>query len=470
MMKMSFFRTILLFCVPAAFASFPVSAQNIRFTADPRITSEISSQDILKPDVFAYTALVASGAADTEIPSLLAQFDRMYMQIYDSIGSGVTDSEKVEQTLYQLYTVVLSQYSENQTLVNAALTSGVYNCVSSDILFMYMMKREGIPVVAVETPLHAFCTVRVDGRSVDVETTNPYGFDPGVKKELSSGTSQQKKYVTVPAKNYAARRNVDDRRIISLIYNNRMSMLQKQKRDSETAGLAVDAMKLQNNSPQSLSTFFQCVYNIAVDYTDAGKDEDGLALTAQAESTFGVSPLYRTYASAAVGNILNRYMKRSDYAGSFAVLEKYRTQLEESDYRDMYNGILVNSLNYAVSTEPFEKALALIAGNKSALPEKQYITLVVSAYSNGAADIAGTGAWLDAASLLERGLLEFPDAGVLSRQRGIYRRNYAAEVHNKAAALYNSGDREGALDVVRQGLNLVSDSSVLQNDLNRLQQ
>jgi len=332
------------------------------------------------------------------------------------------------------------------------------------------MKREGIPVTAVETPLHAFCTVNADGRNVDVETTNPYGFDPGVKKELTSGSSPQKKYVTVPAKNYINRRNVDDRRIISLIYNNRMSMLQKQKKDYETVGLAVDAVKLQNDSPQSLSTFFQCIYNTAVDYTDAGNDEDGLALTAQAESIFGESPLYRTYASAAVGNILNRYMSQNNYDGSVAVLEKYRTQLDDSDYRDMYSGMLVNSLTYAVSTVPFKEALSRITGNKSVLPEKQYINLVVFAYSNEAARIAGTGAWLDAAALLDRGLQDFPDAGTLSKQRSIYRRNYAVEIHNRAAGLYNSGDREGALNTVQQGLKLVSDSSILQNDLKRLQQ
>jgi tetratricopeptide (TPR) repeat protein len=470
MRTMSLFRKVLLLCFSAEAVSLPVYTQDIRFTADSRITGEAFSQEILKPDIFAYTALVASGAADTDIPGMLAQLDRIYGQISGSISRGQTDREKAEQTLYQLYTGVLSQYSETQTFVNTALTSGVYNCVSSDILFMYMMKREGIPVTAVETPLHAFCTVNADGRNIDVETTNPYGFDPGAKKELPSASPSQKKYVTVPAKNYINRHNIDDRRIISLIYNNRISILQKQKKDYETAGLAVDAVKLQNNSPQSLSTFFQCIYNIAVDYTDAGKNEDGLAFTAQAESLFGDSPLYHTYASAAVGNILNRYMSQNNYDGSFAVLEKYRTQLDESDYRDMYNGTLVNSLNYAVSTEPFAEALSRITDNKSALPETQYAKLVAFAYSNEAADLADTGAWLDAASLLDRGLQEIPSDGTLSKQRNIYRRNYAAEIHNKAAALYNAGDREGALNVVRQGLKLVSDSTILQNDLKRLQQ
>lgn len=482
MMNMNFpakrllpFFVFALFCSVLSSQGFAASRETtpvsgVRFSADPRIPDEAVSGGVMDAELFIRTALIASGASDGEIPPLLQKLHDAYALAAPQL-SGSDDVEvRAGKSLSLLYTVLLSSYSETQTRVDEAIMTGVYNCVSSDILFMYFMKREGIPVVAVETPLHAFCTVSAGGRNIDVETTNPYGFDPGVKKELSSDSSPRKKYVTVPAKNYVNRRNVDDRRIISLIYNNRMSLLQKQKNDYETIGLAVDAMKLQNNSSLSLTTVFQCVYNAAVDCTDKGNDEDGLALAAQAKELFGDSPVYRAYASAAVGNILNRYMKRNDYSGSFAVLEKYRMQLDEGDYRDMYEGTLVNSLNYAVSTQPLAESLALITQNKSALPENEYVKLASFAYSNAAAGIADTGAWLDAASLLERGLQAFPNAGALANQRGIYRRNYAAEVHNKAAQLYNSGDREGALNVVQQGLVQVSDSSILQNDLKRLQQ
>ena len=469
MMRIPWFRKILLICFPAAVIAFPVSGQDIRFTADQRISREASSQVIMKPDVFAYTALVASGAADDEIPGLLAQLDRIYGQIADSISSETSDSGKAEQMLFQLYAVVLSQYSETQTLVTTALTSGVYNCVSSDILFMYMMKREGIPVVAVETPLHAFSTVQVDGRLVDVETTNPYGFDPGAKKELSGNSAARKKYVTVPAKKYAGRHRVDDRRLISLIYNNRMSVLQKQKRDSETVGLAVDAMKLQDNSAESFTTLSQAVYNTAVDYSENGKDEDGLALTARAEENFGGAPLYRAYAAAAVGNILNGSMSRHEYETSFAALEKYREQLNAPDYTEMHDTVLVNSLNYAVSVQPFETAAAAIRNNKSVLSGTNYTKLLSYAYSKAAAAAADTGAWLDASALLEKGLQELPGSSTLVNQRNVYRRNYAVGIHNKAAALYNAGNKQDALLLIQDGLTKVSDSSILQNDLRRMQ-
>jgi hypothetical protein len=441
----------------------------VRLTPDPRIPKEACSSAVMDADLFIRTALVASGVSEDGMAPLIAKIQDAYAGISGQLSASGSQEQRAERTLQLLYSVLLSSYEDNQTFVNTALTTGVYNCVSSDVLFMYCMKRANIPVTAVETPLHAFCTVTVDGRNVDVETTNPYGFDPGVKKELPSGASPQKKYVTVPAKKYANRRNVDDRRFLSLIYNNRMSILQQQKRDGETVGLALDAMLLQSGSPQSFTTFSQCVYNTAVGCTADGRDEDGLALVAQAQDLLGPSQVYRTYASAAVGSILNRYMKDNDFDSAFAALERYKPLLDEADYRDMREGTLVNSLNHAVTARPLGQALSLIAQNQSELSADDYVKLSAFAYSNAAAAVASGGAWLDAAALLEKGIAAFPSAGTLSNQRSVYRRNYTVEVHNKAAALYNAGDKEGALAAVREGLAQVSDSAILQNDLRRLQ-
>jgi len=467
--KIRSFVFSVLFCA-ALTAQETAAVPAVRFTADPRIPKDAVSGGVMDAGLFIQTALIASGASDESIPLLIGKLDDAYKLISAQLPEGSTAEFCAEQSLFLLYKVLLSSYSETQTLIDTALRSGVYNCVSSDVLFMYLMKREGIPVTAVETPLHAFCTVTAGGREVDVETTNPYGFDPGVKKELYGSSSVQKRYVTVPAKNYVKRHNVDDRRIISLIYNNRMSELQKQKNDHETIGLSVDAMILQNNAPQAVETLYQCVYNTAVDYSDEEKDEDGLALIKQAGELFGDSPVYHAYTSAAVAGIINRCMNRTDYDGAFAALEQYRIQLEDADYKALYEEILVNSLNHAVVSEPFADALAEINKNRPALSENEYQKLSVYAYSNEAVNTADTGAWLDAVSVLDKGLLEFPGNGTLSKQRSVYRRNYAAEVHNKAAALFNAGDREGARNVVQKGLEQVSDSSILLNDLKRLQQ
>src|SRR5574344_2315580 len=196
-------------------------AQTVRFDSDMRIPEEACMSPVMDADVFAESALIASGDSDEQVPLLKDRLENLYVSCKAQQKDGETETETVEHVLHFMYDAVLSSYSENQTRLDEALDTGVYNCVSSAVFFMYMMKKEGIAVTAVETPLHAFCTVNADGASSDVETTNPWGFRPGTMKPVPSDSLSRKNFVTVPAKKYASRHNIDDRRIIAVIYLNR---------------------------------------------------------------------------------------------------------------------------------------------------------------------------------------------------------------------------------------------------------
>jgi|GEM_PF-1616001 len=457
------FFTALLFCVSG------LSAQEARFTPDPHIPAEACQTSVMDADMFARTALIASGTNEQDLPVLLDKMQQLYETLAQKISADAHTDEKAEQSLYFLYTSVIHTYYETQTRIDTALLEGTYNCVSSAVLFMYLMKKEGIPVLAVETPLHAFCAVLSDGRAVDVETTNPWGYDPGTKKSIPQDSLSQTKYITVPAKKYANRHTVDDRRIIALIYNNRMASLQRQKADISTVGLASDAVTLQNKSQDSLTTFYQCAYNAAVDFSYSGNDEQGLSLISQARGLYGDSPLYHEYVSAAVQNLADAAMKKRDYQGALAYLEKYRPQVTVQDYTAMHETVIVNSLNYTVQTKPFEESLAEVRTAQDSLSASNYTSLIEYAYSFEADRISKTGAWLDAASILEQGLAEIPGDGTLVQQRSVYRQNFAVEIHNRATVMYNSGDKAGAKAVIQSGLEKMSDSTVLKNDLRRLQ-
>jgi pyruvate/2-oxoglutarate dehydrogenase complex dihydrolipoamide acyltransferase (E2) component len=78
--------------------------------------------------------------------------------------------------------------------------------------------------------------------TIDVETTNPYGVDPGRQKEIPTAQAAQKRYVLVPQTKYRNRKAVSDRRLIALVYNNRISALERKGRYEESVGLAVDAL------------------------------------------------------------------------------------------------------------------------------------------------------------------------------------------------------------------------------------
>lgn len=440
----------------------------IRFTADSRITDEISDSPVLDAETFAYMALVASGTSDEKIPAYLNQLQNTYASCTEMFTSQ-EDSERVEQTLHYLFTTVISTYEENQTRLDVALSDGIYNCVSSAIIFMYMMKKENIPVTAVETPMHAFCTVQIEGKHIDVETTNPWGFNPGVKKEVASDSLYGKKFVSVPAKKYNNRHDIDDRRIISIIYLNRIAALQKKQNEEAGIGLACDALKLQNNSTTAKDTVQKGVYNVAVKYTNVKRDREGISLIRIATSLFGDSNLYHQYTAVAVNNILNNCYAKNEYDEAVSLLESYKDLLDESNYVSSRNVTISNRLTNIIKTKSFDEAIAEIHLQQNILAQQNYTNLVTYAYSKEASKIAETGDWLKAISFCEQGLQEIPKNSTLVQQRAVYRRNYAIVVHNKAVSLFNAGDVEGAQKTVKDGLQIIEDSSILKSDLNKFQ-
>lgn len=436
---MKFFRKLnfIFFIFAAAFCAENLFAQNsnspifssVRFEADSRISPQISSSPEMDARTFAYVGLLASGADDEKIRAHLETLENLSREFSKNLPSGFSNEEKADAALAFIYEKILSRYQLVQTRVDVAMESGVYNCVSSDVIFIYFAKTLGIPVVAVETPNHAFCTIESDGKNVDVETTNPFGVNPG-RKRVSDLPNGGKQYLSVPAKNYQNRRDVDDRRLLALIYNNRIATLQKQRGSSAaTIGLAVDACALQANSAKAVQTVAECVCNYASDLSEAGKYDDALVLVLRAQEIFGAN-------------------------------KNYSTVIESANYN-----ILVDK----VETLPLEDALNELQAKREKVSAQNYSKLLGYAYARAAKNFGDRHEWKNAIQIAERGLSQVPNDLNLKRAAEIYKQNYAIEFHNRAAALYNAGNVEGAQKAIREGLSEIPESKVLKNDLIRMQ-
>ena len=181
---MKFFRKLnFIFSVfAAAFCAENLFAQNfdsaifssVRFEADSRISPQISSLPEMDARNFAYIALLASGTDDEKIRAHLETLENLAQEFSKNLPRGLSNEEKADAALAFIYEKILSRYQLVQTRVDVAMESGVYNCVSSDVIFIYFAKTLGIPIVAVETPNHAFCTIESEEKNIVVETTNPF--------------------------------------------------------------------------------------------------------------------------------------------------------------------------------------------------------------------------------------------------------------------------------------------------------
>lgn len=435
----------------------------------PRLESDAR----LETADFPRLALIVSGADDQSLPALHAKMLNLRDQLLIRVAEIKDEREKAESVLLFLYDNVLKRYSEYQTRVDTALVNGTYNCVSSAILYYWFASEAGLTVEGVETPDHSFCTVLVDGKVIDVETTNPYGVDPGTKKTLSGPDDLQQRYVLVPQTKYRNRHPVNERRLLSLAYSNRIAELTKRKEFALAVSLAVDSFTLQGFTSME-GDFASVLLNYAGNLSNEGSMAEGLEFIEDVESRWGSDPRFAAFKSTAAAGIITVALNDRDYDRAFALYEDYSPYLDDAMARTVQTALVFNYVQETVMTSPFDESLALTHKWKASLPLADYTRLRAWVYAREADRIAKGAAaegkeaqWLAAAAVLDAALAEMPSNADLSRQRLVYRNNYAAVVHNRAAEAWNSGDKSGSRSMIEEGLRLVPESAVLKADLKR---
>lgn len=252
------FLTFLLFIISGnLFAEIKIQ-EDMKLVPNPAITKFNLAGDKMEPDDFIKAALIASGVPDNKIPSYLKRVNEIYNDYVLYRTTKNTQLNDAEAGILYLYDKdILIEYEENQTYLDKLLDTGYYNCVSSAILYMYMMKRKGFKVIANETPTHVFCTVLDNGKEVDVETTNPFGYKPGQQINVTSSSGKKYSPFIAPGA-YEERKKISGRRLIATIYSNRIVYLTKEDNinKEEILQLALDATELQLNTKEALQDLF----------------------------------------------------------------------------------------------------------------------------------------------------------------------------------------------------------------------
>ena len=178
------------------------------------------------PTVFTADEIVQFSLLYSECEPGSAAYEKA-LQTFDSLRSiilepeimSLAEEDRGRAVLKLLYRDILKHYVAGQTKFDEALFSGNYNCVSSALLYMAAAKAAGLDVRGQKTPDHAFCSVYISGKRIDVETTNPYGFNPG-SREAIEHENVIKGYYVVPKTYYSNRREVRDALFTGLIAGN----------------------------------------------------------------------------------------------------------------------------------------------------------------------------------------------------------------------------------------------------------
>jgi hypothetical protein len=219
-----------------------------------------------------------------------------------------------DYVLTYMHRKFLRSYSAAQTRLDTLLSNGRYNCVSSAVLYLILARSQGLDVRGVAAKDHAFANLRLGDESWDVETTNPYGFDPGSRREFHDQFGKATGFAYVPARNYRDRTAISPLELVSLILHNRIAEAESRNRYTEAVTLALNrAVLLEGRGDPAVSVFFtdpnqdlnDRILNYGASLLNGGKEEEGLAWAAYAEGAYsgtGTDKRWREYVNALISN------------------------------------------------------------------------------------------------------------------------------------------------------------------------
>ena len=374
-----------------------------------------------------------------------------------------------EYILEYLHERVFIRYLEPQTRLDVTLDTGTYNCVSSSVLYFVVARSFDLPVLGTVTPDHAFCTVQIGSRAIDVETTSRHGFDPGRKKEFHDEFGNLTGYSYVSPTNRGKRTSAGERELIALILHNRMSESDANQNYLLALELAVDRHAFVD-SYESLADLDREVSNYVAMLNSKNEFEAAVDILERMFFRYGARESLIGVYRGVSHNLALSLINNGEYQAARSVLDRFRTggYNDAAKIRELETLAIRHELANVLPNLDVEDAFAYVEAVRAStrVAASVYREFLVNLYFRSAEAVAAVDGFLSAVAVVDRAIEEIGTDGNLERARSVYRFNYTVVVHNLFAETFNARKYEQALRIVVDALAHVPESDILADDLN----
>ncbi|MBN2875961.1 MAG: hypothetical protein JXM71_12760 [Spirochaetales bacterium] len=305
---------------PEAWAAF--------FKPDPRFVEIGTIPEPMPTRNLADAGLIASGVPPERMEYYIGKLRTTFEALRVKSERIQDPALRAESILPYLHRTLFKKYKADATTVDGVIDTGYFNCVSSAVVYLLAARVFVLPMKGVQTPDHAFCVLTVAGRDIDVETTNPFGFDPGTSKRFTSSFTKTTQFSYVPPGDYARRKTITEKDLVGLILHNRAVEMTDSGRLLEALRLAVDRATGFPGA-DSYSFLADTASNVCAELSKRG-DMSGCLSVAQHVLALAAShPKIRELHQMVLHNFVvgahNRfagYYNARDYARARAVIEE----------------------------------------------------------------------------------------------------------------------------------------------------
>jgi hypothetical protein len=434
----------------------------IRQAPRPELSAAIVGPDGLA--AMAELALLVSGLEPSRVPAYRDRLLTMAESARDQVAASSQASGEALLVYLHGSAGPFRRYLAKQTRIDVLLDSGTFNCVSSAVVYWLAAGAAGLDVGAVGTRDHAFCTVRANGREVDVETTIAYGYDPGRRQDFRDAFGKVTGMVWVPAGNYTTRQALDFRHLLGLVLQNLAADAQERRDDLSPVGLAWDSAALVGLEAARplLSTAY---HNRAAGLNASGDYPGAMAVVLAAESRLGPSPDRAVLVRGIASNLLVVAMSQRNWPEAHALLSRWRDRLGPLVRQSAVNLFRLESQD--VFRSAGWEGFAVWMGSGPAEPEveqPEWSAAWEMGITGELARLTRAGDWEAGLRFLEKlpaGLDKLP--GVV-RAREAVNHNIVAGYHNRFAALANAGKLDAAREILVEAMARFPEDRILLQD------
>jgi len=444
--------------------SLPAEVSFPRLTSDDFYSSYTNRTEPLPADRISEIALFVSGVELKNISEYQNKIELILAEINDFVDFSQSTYHIGEEILEYLHSDYLTRYDEFQTRLDVLLDTGKYNCVSSAVLYFIILRNYQIQVTGVATKDHVFCSVFDGKNKIDVETTNPYGFDPGRRKEFSDAFGKTG-FSYVPPGNYSLRWEVEERKFLSYILQNRIAELEKKKLYSDAVELSVDRYALSGDA-DSFKEMFQEFVNYAGFLNENKEYSSGIAFIELAAQEYGLTPELLNVSEILINNKIVKLIRNRNFhdAYNFLLESKGRGILSDSRAKELEELVTERYLYAVVNEETMEEALSVVDAyyiNKK-IDNALYVEYIVFIFGKKAELLSQEGKWPEALILIEQGIERI---GMEPR----FQKAVETFSHNYFAELFNTKKYDRAKEIIQEGLEQYPESRLLKRDMQALE-
>jgi tetratricopeptide (TPR) repeat protein len=269
---------------------------------------------------FADACLIIGGITDlVDRRHYKTKLDAIEAEARSVTASSKSAAEDGARLLKFLHAGAMAKgYKAEQSDLHVLLDTGVFNCVSSAVLYTVIGQRLGLDVRAVETPQHVFCILNTRDRRIDVETTNARGFDADPKRKVGPPKAE------VPID---TRREVKPAGLASVVAYNHGVEFARQKRFAESVRAYLLSLGFDSDNHDAAANLIADLVNWPLDLAKSGKYAKAIEVIAFSRELTPKEEKLRHNTIALYDEWAKVSIDRKDWAGAIRVYEQALREL-----------------------------------------------------------------------------------------------------------------------------------------------